>query len=113
MYGRVTITLEKGAADLLTIPSSCLVSKTDKGEGTVYVVRDGKAHLVPVRVGMDNGVDTEVLKGLKPGAEVINNPPSGIEDGVPVTVAVVQGTPVTPPPATDSNNKNGTRMNAD
>jgi RND family efflux transporter MFP subunit len=108
MYGRVTITLEKGAPDLLTVPSSCLVNKTDKGEGTVYVVRDSKAHLVPVRVGMDNGVDTEVLKGLKPGEEVINNPPSGIEDGVPVTVAVVEGTPVSAEP-----NKNGTRMNAD
>ena len=46
---------------------------------------------------------------VKPGEEVINNPPSGVGDEVPVAVAAVEGTPVTVNPK----NKKGTRMNAD
>ena len=45
----------------MTIPSSGLLGQTGKGEGSVYVVRDGKAHKVDVRVGNDNGVETEIL----------------------------------------------------
>ena len=54
MYGKVTIVLDQGT-DLLSIPSSCLIGKTQNGLGTVYVVRDGRARRVQVAIGTDNG----------------------------------------------------------
>src|SRR5262249_20141029 len=55
MYGRVSILLDK-CANLLSVPSSSLVGKSDGGKGTVFVVRDGRLHRVPVVIGVDNGV---------------------------------------------------------
>jgi RND family efflux transporter MFP subunit len=91
MYGRVSITLDQAPRDAVTVPSSCLVGKADKGEGAVYVVREGKAYLTPVRVGMDNGIQAEVLKGLAPDEEVVNNPPGGVGDGVEVDKSSAAG----------------------
>ena len=64
MYGRVTILLDK-AADKLSIPTSCLVNKSaDGSNGTVYVVQSGRAHLVTIRLGEDNGLRVDVLGGI-------------------------------------------------
>src|SRR5205085_2265416 len=38
--------------------------KAQKGQGSVYVVRDGRARLVPVQIGGDNGELVAVEKGL-------------------------------------------------
>jgi RND family efflux transporter MFP subunit len=85
MYGRATIILEKGNPNSLTIPSSCLVNMPDSEESGVYVVRDGKAHLVPVVLGLDTGIQVEILKGLKPDDQVVVNH-GVVTDGTPVTV---------------------------
>ena len=84
MYGRVTILLQPAAEGGVTVPSSCLVEQSGKGEGTLYVARDGKAHKVKVQVGKDNGVDAEILSGLKTEDEVIVRYNGPIEDGSPV-----------------------------
>src|SRR5262249_21717889 len=86
MYGRVTIILEH--SDLLSVPPSCLVGKAEDGKGSVYVVRDGHAHLVPVEYGTDNGLRVAIHKGLQAGDEVILHPGNSISDGTPVYVDV-------------------------
>ena len=43
MYGMTTILLEPSSPDIWQIPSSALVETTERGRGTVYVVRDGRA----------------------------------------------------------------------
>ena len=83
MYGRVTILLDQGA-DLLSLPSSCLAGKPEKGKASVFVVRDGKAYQIPVTVGTDNGVRVAILKGLTDKDEVVLHPPSDLADGAPV-----------------------------
>src|SRR5207244_3178324 len=80
MYGRVTIVLDKGT-DLLSIPSSCLVGKTEAGRGKVYVVRDHRAHLTSVRLGTDNGLRVTVLGGLKGEDQVIVQPGNALAEG--------------------------------
>jgi HlyD family secretion protein len=85
MYGKVTIVLEKGNPDSLTIPSSCLANLPDSDAYGVYVVRDGKAHLVPVTLGIETGVQVEVLKGLKPDDQVVINH-GAVTEGLPVVV---------------------------
>ncbi len=84
MFGRVTVVLQAASAQSVTIPSSALLGQTGKGEGTVYVVKDGKAHKVVVQVGNDNGIVTEVLKGLSPEDLVITSYNGSIEEGTPV-----------------------------
>lgn len=73
MSGPVTITLDR-AKDKLSIPSACLVA--DKRFDAIYVVRDGKAHLTRVMLGIDNGERVMIRSGLKDGDQVIVSPRS-------------------------------------
>jgi RND family efflux transporter MFP subunit len=85
-YGRVTIILDR-LAGLLSLPSSCLVGKAGDGSGSVYVVRDGHAHLVPIKISSDDGIHFAVREGLSPNDLVVLHPPSGLSDGDEVSVA--------------------------
>jgi HlyD family secretion protein len=85
MYGKVTIILEK--SELLTVPPSCLVGQAQDAKGQVYVVRDGRAHLIPVTIGADNGLQVAIVNGLAMNDEVILRPGSDIADGTLVTVS--------------------------
>lgn len=80
MYGKVTIVLDK-STDQFSIPSSCLVGKTQEGVGAVYVVLDNHAHLIQVRLGIDNGVRVAVVDGLKAEDEVIQQPGNELTEG--------------------------------
>jgi len=85
MYGRATIVLQAAAPGSVTIPSSGLTRQDQKGEGSVYVVRDGKARKVGVRVGSDSGVEAEILDGLSVDDPVIVRYNGALADGTPVT----------------------------
>jgi RND family efflux transporter MFP subunit len=85
MFGWVTIVLDP-EAEQLSIPSSCLIGRTHEGNGSVYVVRDGNAKLVPVRIGSDNGQLVAVESGLNPKDQVITQAPPALRDGTPVEV---------------------------
>jgi RND family efflux transporter MFP subunit len=82
MYGKVTIVLDR--ANSLTIPSGCLVGRAQDGKGQVYVVREGKARLVPVTLGLDDGLQVAVPTGLKADDAVVFRPPSNLADGMVV-----------------------------
>lgn len=49
-----------------------------KAHECVFVVRDGKAKLVPVKVGIQNSMHIEITGGLKDGDEVISGPYSAV-----------------------------------
>lgn len=89
MYGGVTILLEP-PSDNLTIPDSCLVGKSSQGEATVFVVQNGKAQKVQIRIGADNGIEVEVLKGLSAEDEVILPHNTTITDGEPVVASLAK-----------------------
>ncbi len=85
MYGRVTIQL--GALPgALRIPSSALVGEVEDGNAKVYVCKDGLAHLVPVRVGRDDGLHIDVLKGLSTEDQVVPHPSGALFDGARVSI---------------------------
>ena len=73
MFGRAEILLEKLIKNL-SIPSSCLAQRNGKGEGAVFVVKNGELHRVPVRVGLDNGLRVEVTSGLNETDQVVLGP---------------------------------------
>ncbi len=86
MYGGATIELES-PSNALTVPSSALVEKGDNQNGKLYVVRDGKAHLLSVTIGQDDGRRMEIVRGLSPQDEVVAGFRGAIGEGVPVTVS--------------------------
>ena len=88
MYGQVTIILDEDR-DHLSVPSTCVTGRQEDGKGTVYVVRDGHAHPVSVRLGMDNGLRVTVLDGLHLDDEVVLRPSNNLSDGCEVAPTVV------------------------
>jgi RND family efflux transporter MFP subunit len=83
MYGRATIHLEPPSSNL-RIPSAALLEQDGAGHGAVYLVRDGKAHHVPILVDKDNGLEVEVVQGLSPDDQVIVRFNGPITEGLAV-----------------------------
>lgn len=92
MYGLMTITLAK-AENALSIPSACLAGKAEGGKATVYVVRDNKVYLTPIKTRLDNGIEVEVVEGLDKDVRVVLNPSGDLADGVAVSVTEVDKSP--------------------
>lgn len=63
----------------LKVPVSALFRRGS--ESAAYVVRGGKAVLVPVEAGRSSGSEVQVLKGLTAGDEVILYPGDRVSDG--------------------------------
>jgi HlyD family secretion protein len=82
MFVHATIVLDQNPG-ILSLPSECVARKAEDGKAAVFVVRDGHAHRVPVRIGGDNGVQVEVLSGLNADDQVILHS-GGLSDGAPV-----------------------------
>lgn len=76
MYGKVTIILDK-EKDKLSIPAGCLAQKSNE----VFVVRDGKAFLHRVGLGLVGNERVMILQGLTPDDRVILNPPRSLREG--------------------------------
>jgi HlyD family secretion protein len=99
MFGRVTIQLTAATKEL-SIPSSTLVNNTESGSFSVYVVRNGHAELVAVKVGRDNGILAEILSGIQANDLVIAHPTEDLKPGAAVEierVAPVQNSLSVPP----------------
>ncbi|MBI5423547.1 MAG: HlyD family efflux transporter periplasmic adaptor subunit [Opitutae bacterium] len=75
-------------ARVLKVPSSGLFRRGS--DWAAFVLRDGRAQLVPVKAGRSSGAETQVVDGLKEGDEVILYPGDRIAEGqrvVPMQVA--------------------------
>jgi multidrug efflux pump subunit AcrA (membrane-fusion protein) len=72
----------------VTIPANTLLFRS---EGLrVGVVRDGRAELVPIKIGRDFGSTVEVVNGLQPTDHVIVNPSDSLTSGTRVQVSSPQ-----------------------
>ena len=86
MYGRVLIPLNEGTGTL-AIPSECLAGDIENNQASVFVVRDGKAHLEKVIVGSDTGLKIEIIKGLTAESQVVSRHNGPLKEGTLVEVA--------------------------
>jgi HlyD family secretion protein len=91
MFGRVTIQLTASTKEL-SIPSSALVNSGEPGSFSLYVVRNGHAELVPVKVGRDNGILAEILSGLRANDLVIRHPTEDLKNNAAVEIAQILST---------------------
>ena len=81
----VTLSLEKA----VKVPVSAIFPVPNDGDGTgtaVFVVDDGRARLVAVRIGARNGAEAWVQGGLAAGAAVIVYPPAAVRDQARVRI---------------------------
>lgn len=97
MTGNVTLRLGKGPADALRVPATAVAPRSGLPRGMthrVYVYRDGRARLTPVRTGYANGGEVEVVAGLTVEDQVVADPRGLQGEDVPVRPA--GGTPARP-----------------
>jgi RND family efflux transporter MFP subunit len=66
----------------VTIPSNTLIFRKEGLQ--VGLVRDGKAELLPVKIGRDYGNSVEIVSGLQPTDAVIVDPSDSLVAGMPV-----------------------------
>ena len=80
------VDLEITTADsqALVIPIEALVEK-DEGN-SVYLIKDGLAHLTTVKTGISDGITIEITAGLAKDEQVVLNPPAQLQDGSKVRV---------------------------
>jgi HlyD family secretion protein len=73
-------------ASALTVPVSAVFPRAAAETGApahaVFLVRDDRAHLQPVRMQARNASQAWITEGLKAGDEVIVYPPPGVSEGV-------------------------------
>ncbi|MCA9234031.1 MAG: HlyD family efflux transporter periplasmic adaptor subunit [Planctomycetales bacterium] len=70
------------ASDVVKAPTSSLFRAGD--QWAVFQVIDGVAHQQTVTIGLQNGLEAEVLAGLAPGDAVIVHPGDNVAEGVEV-----------------------------
>jgi len=71
------------AEDVVQVPVAALFRYDD--HWAVFRVEDGRAKLVPIDIGRQNGTVAEVLDGIETGATVVLYPGEQIVDGIRVT----------------------------
>src|SRR6267142_2244602 len=69
----------------VTIPSNTLIFRKDGLQ--VGLVRDGKAELVPIKIGRDYGNSVEIVSGLQATDNVIVDPSDSLVTGMPVRLS--------------------------
>jgi HlyD family secretion protein len=70
-------------ADALTVPRAALF-RSSRGQWQVFAVRDGRAQLVPVEVGLMSDESAEITAGLAEDEQVILAPESTLSGGARV-----------------------------
>ncbi len=83
MFAEVYI-IEKEAENALVIPREALF--VNEEENFVFLVRDGVVAKVPVKIGIENEVNYEVLEGLKMEDQIVVSGGGTLKDGDKVTV---------------------------
>lgn len=83
-----------GTENVRKVPVSALFplpgsAAGDAGGMAVYAVREGRARLVPVRLGGRNEREAWVLDGLAAGTQVVVYPPPEVRDGARIAVRAV------------------------
>lgn len=78
----VAIQVNLSTREMLVVPSSSIV---DSGNSKyVYVVKNNMLKKQNISTGLGDGNSTEVLKGLKAGDKVVNNPSDSLYNGMDV-----------------------------
>lgn len=74
------------AAKAVKIPLSAVLTAQDGTKSVMVVGADGAAHMTPVELGINDGEDVQVTKGLNGSETVITTGSYGLDDGTKVKI---------------------------
>ncbi|MCK4377822.1 MAG: efflux RND transporter periplasmic adaptor subunit [Deltaproteobacteria bacterium] len=84
MYAQVRLHL--GSRKVLAIPREALNRLPGSGSYYVFVIDDGRAHQLNIKVGLQQGERVEVISGLQPGELVVVKGQNRLQEGIPVVL---------------------------
>lgn len=73
------------STNTLTVPMECLIFDRDEN-ASVFLVKDGKALLTPVTVGIQSDTRVEIISGLSEGDHLVVSPSDTLVDGTLVSI---------------------------
>ena len=104
MFARVKLVISE-KSDVVIVTRDCLAERGE--ERHAYVVTDGVIKVRKVKVGVTNGVEMEILDGVRPGEQLVSAGQSMLADGQKVTpVTTASGEPRTELPGAQPPAKN-------
>jgi len=84
MFCRVNVEL-KNKKNILVVPMESVL--TNQNNTSVYIVKDGRAHLITVEAGISNGKLTEILNGLQNNDMVVTVGANNLKEGSVVHIS--------------------------
>jgi RND family efflux transporter MFP subunit len=81
MYARIRLVLDERKSVVLVSDDALINSQ---GQQQVFVVNDGVVHKRPVKIGLEESVNNEVIDGLKPGDVVVVRGQELLREGMKV-----------------------------
>jgi multidrug efflux pump subunit AcrA (membrane-fusion protein) len=93
MFGRISVTVKK-IENAITVPGSAIMT-TPRGDKIVFVVKDGKAVMTKVTLGLEQANIVQITEGIDGDALVVYEGNLNLKNGTAVEVL--------PQPSSDSN----------
>lgn len=87
MYARIRLVLDE-RKNVVLVSDDALINS--QGQQQVFVVNDGIIHKRPVKIGLEESVDNEVIEGLKPGDLVVVRGQELLREGMKVETQEVK-----------------------
>ncbi len=72
--------------NVIAVPNESIVANKAGDPAVMVIGADGAAQSTPVKTGITDGHDTQILSGLKAGEQVVTKGAYGMDDGTKVTV---------------------------
>jgi len=82
LFARISVQ-GRVADDAVVVPDAAIVT-TPRGDKIVYVVKEGKANLRKVTIGLEQGQNVQIIDGVQAGEMVVVAGNLNLKDGVPV-----------------------------
>jgi HlyD family secretion protein len=97
----------KTIKDALVVPAAAVISTPDGTPAVMIVGADGRAHLKPVKTGVRQGDDVQIVEGLVATDKVVSSGAYGLPDNTKIKVNAAKETPAqeSKPASGDSSEK--------
>jgi multidrug resistance efflux pump len=91
LFARISVQ-GRVAEEAIVVPGSAIVT-TPRGDKIVYVVEEGQAELRKVAVGLEQGPQVQITKGVQPGEMVVIAGNLNLKDGAKVQLDTASSAP--------------------
>jgi len=82
LFARISVQ-GRVADDAVVVPDAAIVT-TPRGDKVIYVVKEGKANMRKVTIGLEQGQSIQIIDGVQVGEMVVVAGNLNLKDGVPV-----------------------------